>query len=174
MKKTILIILVLVVVAGAGAGITYFIMNKNTASKETASINKTKIEQDFEEGNIASKTDNLIQNTVKNETTNKAENKNTSKTTKPNLNSNSAVSKDYEYVFTTNGNAILKSTKNESSPDAEYKVKCQYCGNISFNSYRTFRFSTNWDFPQTQEYNEICTNCKKTTTAEVTCQRIEK
>lgn len=168
MKKIILIIALAILVAGISGGIVYFAMNKNT---DTEQVSNKKVEEDKQNnktGTGETKTVEPPANIVKDKNTTG------NKTTSSNLNANTSKIKDYEYVFTTNGNAILKSTTNTSSPDAEYKVKCEYCGNMISNSYRTFRFSTNWEFPQTQEYSEICTSCKKTTTAEVTCQRIEK
>ena len=87
---------------------------------------------------------------------------------------NTDTTKDYKYVYTTNGNSILERTTSLMSPVVQYQIRCQYCGNTTDSSYKRLYFSTNGNFPQTKQLSDFCYNCKESTTAEITCQRIEK
>lgn len=89
-------------------------------------------------------------------------------------NTNTNTTKDYKYVFSTNGNAILDYTTNVISPVGQCQIRCQYCGNITDSSYKRVSFSINGNFPQTKQLSDFCYNCQRTTTAEITCLRIEK
>lgn len=89
-------------------------------------------------------------------------------------NTDTNTTKDYKYIFSTNGNAILERTTSLSLV-AEYQIRCQYCGSITDSSYKRCYFSTSKEFPQTKQVSDFCYNCSRgTTTAEITCQRIEK
>ena len=145
MKKVILTILLVIVVAGISGGTVYFVMNKGNEDKSSFTKN---IEED------------------------KHQEENTTQTT--NTTENTNTTKDYKYVFSTNGNAILERTTSSISPVGQYQIRCKHCGNITDNSYKRFSFSTDGNFPQTKQVSDFCYNCKETTTAEITCQRIEK
>ncbi len=105
-------------------------------------------------------------------TQNMEEDKLKEENTTPTTNTN--TTKDYKYIFSTNGNAILEYTTSVMSPVGQYQIRCKHCGNITDNSYKRFSFSTDGNFPQTKQVSDFCYNCKETTTAEITCQRIEK
>lgn len=105
-------------------------------------------------------------------TKNIEENKHQEENATPTTNTDTA--KDYKYVFSTNGNAVLERTTSLSLV-AEYQIRCQYCGSITDSSYKRCYFSTSKEFPQTKQVSDFCYNCSRgTTTAEITCQRIEK
>lgn len=88
-------------------------------------------------------------------------------------NTDTNTTKDYKYVFSTNGNAILQYTTSISAV-VEYQIRCKHCGNITDSSYKRCYFSTNEEFPRAKQVSDFCYDCKETTTAEITCQRIEK
>ncbi len=105
-------------------------------------------------------------------TKNIEEDKHQEENTTPITNTN--TTKNYKYVFSTNGNAILESTTSMGT-SGQCKIRCQYCGNITDNyNYKRFSFPIDGNFPQTKQLSDFCYNCNRTTTAEITCQRIEK
>ena len=144
MKKAIIILLLVIIVAGISGGAVYFVMNKGNEDKSSFTKN---IEED------------------------KHQEENTTQTT--NTTENTNTTKDYKYVFSTNGNAILEYTTSISAV-AQYQIKCKHCGNITDSSYKRCYFSTNEEFPRAKQLSDFCYDCKETTTAEITCQRIEK
>lgn len=144
MKKAIIILLLVILVAGISGGAVYFVMNKENEDKSSF-------------------------------TKNMEEDKHQEENTTPTTNTNTNTTKDYQYVFSTNGNAILERTTSSMSPVGQCQIRCQYCGNITDTyNYKSFSFSINGNFPQTKQVSDFCYNCKRTATAEITCQRIEK